>query len=173
MKTKLLASSVMSIVLVTACGSSNQDDSSDDVQIDESSASDSTVAEPEVPDTEPVDSAPASGDGTDDRSAADELFPDVLGAAATRQSDGSWTFEATISSPYDSPERYADAWRVLGPDGTVYGIRELGHDHANEQPFTRSQNGIEIPEGVEVVTVEGRDQESGWGGDTVEVQLDG
>lgn len=103
--------------------------------------------------------------------ATGELFPDVIAASAQQDSDGTWTFEATLSSPYDSADRYADAWRVVGPDGTVYGIRELLHDHASEQPFTRSQSGIEIPDGVTVVTVEGRDQVSGWGGETVEVAL--
>lgn len=104
--------------------------------------------------------------------AGGELFPDVVAASAEREADGSWTFSATLSSPYDTAERYADAWRVIGPDSEVYGVRELAHDHRAEQPFTRSQGGIEIPEGVEVVTVQGRDQVSGWGGDTVEVQLE-
>lgn len=64
---------------------------------------------------------------------------------------------ATISPPYDSPDRYADAFRVLAPDGTVLGVRELLHDHANEQPFTRSLDDVEIPDDVDRVTVEGRD----------------
>jgi len=103
--------------------------------------------------------------------AVEELYPDVVDAAATLEANGTWTFVATLSSPYDSPDRYADAWRVVGPDGTVYGIRELTHDHANEQPFTRNQSGIEIPDDVDTVTVEGRDQLSGWGGATVDVEL--
>ena len=101
----------------------------------------------------------------------EELFPDVLAAEATQAGDGTWNFNATLSSPYDSPERYADAWRILGPDGTQYGIRVLVHDHASEQPFTRSVGGIEIPDDVTTVTIEGRDQVSGWGGDTVDVEL--
>lgn len=121
-----------------------------------------------------ADDADAGGTDPDDGSqdVTGELFPDVIGATAERGADGLWTFSATLSSPYDTPKRYADAWRVLGPDGEVYGIRELAHDHANEQPFTRSQSGIEIPEDVTVVTVEGRDQISGWGGATVEVELE-
>ena len=99
-------------------------------------------------------------------------YPDVIAATAQLDGDGTWTFAATISSPYDTPERYADAWRVLGPDGTVFGVRELAHDHANEQPFTRSRSGIEIPDDVDTVTVEGRDQANGWGGGTVEVVLE-
>ena len=101
----------------------------------------------------------------------EELFPDVLEAAASPDDDGTWTVSATLSSPYDSAERYADAWRVVGPDGTVYGERILVHDHASEQPFTRSQSGIEIPDGVETVTVQGRDQVSGWGGATAMIEL--
>ena len=118
------------------------------------------------------DATTADEDGAADTTGAEELFPDVVGASASLAADGSWTFQATLSSPYDTPERYADAWRVVGPDDEVYGIRELAHDHANEQPFTRSQSGIVIPDGVDVVTVEGRDQVSGWGGATVEVELE-
>lgn len=101
-----------------------------------------------------------------------EHFPDVLAASAERAADGTWTFAVTLSSPHDAPERYADAWRVLGPDGTQYGYRFLTHDHAHEQPFTRSQSGIVIPPEVAVVTIQGRDQVSGWGGATVELALE-
>lgn len=100
----------------------------------------------------------------------DQLFPDVLAAEVTASGSG-FRFDVTMSSPYDSPDRYADAWRVVGPDGTVFGVRELLHDHAGEQPFTRSLNNVEIPVGVERVTIEGRDQVNGWGGATVEVRL--
>ncbi len=109
----------------------------------------------------------------DDTGTVEELYPDVLDVSAEQAADGSWTFSVTLSSPYDSPERYADAWRVVGPDGEVYGERILLHDHANEQPFTRSQSGIAIPDGVTEVTVEGRDQISGWGGQTMSFRLPG
>ncbi|MGI9645820.1 MAG: hypothetical protein ACR2O6_10980 [Ilumatobacteraceae bacterium] len=121
--------------------------------------------------TEPATTDQAeSADATETTNAVDELFPDVLAASAERSGD-TWTFSATLWSPYDTPERYADGWRVIGTDGTVYGIRELAHDHQNEQPFTRSLSGVEIPTSVTVVTVEGRDQVSGWGGITVEVRV--
>ena len=91
---------------------------------------------------------------------------------ASAERDGAtWTVSATLSSPYDTPERYADAWRVIGPDGTVYGERILLHDHANEQPFTRSQSGIEIPDDVAEVVIEGRDLANGYGGDTFVLTL--
>lgn len=101
----------------------------------------------------------------------DGSFPDVVGVEVRTVADGTYTFDVTISSPYDTPERYADAWRVRSPDGTVFGIRELFHDHANEQPFTRSLTGVEIPPGVETVVVEGRDRANGWGGTTMTVDL--
>ena len=117
-----------------------------------------------------VSDEPPSGD---DAEAGAELqrFPDVIGATATFDGE-TWTVSATLSSPYDTPERYADSWRVLGPDGSVYGERFLFHDHQNEQPFTRSESGIVIPDDVDVVTIEGRDQQYGWGGGTFELTLE-
>lgn len=105
-----------------------------------------------------------------------DLFPDVLAVDAALASDGTWRFDVTLSSPYDSPERYADAWRVRSVDlvdgqHVEYGIRVLGHDHAGEQPFTRSQTGIAIPADVTTVLIEGRDQVSGWGGATLVFDL--
>jgi len=35
--------------------------------------------------------------------------------------------------------------RVLAPDGAVLGEHTLLHDHANEQPFTRTQPNVIIP----------------------------
>ena len=101
----------------------------------------------------------------------EQRFPDVVAVDATRSADGPVRFDVTISSPYDTPERYADAWRVVGPDGAEYGVRELAHDHADEQPFTRSLDGVVIPDGVAVVTVEARDSTNGWGGAPMEVDL--
>ncbi len=117
--------------------------------------------------------APSSTDQPSNTASASgsSEFPDITAALASQSDDGTWRFDVTVSSPYDSPERYADAWRVLRPDGTQIGIRELTHDHASEQPFTRSQSGIVIPDGVTRVTIEGRDLVNGWGGGTLELEL--
>jgi hypothetical protein len=101
-----------------------------------------------------------------------ETFPDIIDATAQLGDDGTWRFDVTVSSPYDTPERYADAWRIMAPDGEVVGIRELAHDHAGEQPFTHSLTGVSIPPSVGTVTIEGRDQANGWGGRTFELALD-
>lgn len=91
-----------------------------------------------------------------------QLFPDIVGVEVT-PSGAQFSFAVTVSSPYDTPERYADAFRVRAADGTVFGVNELTHDHASEQPFTRSFS-VEIPAAVTEVVVEGRDQANGWGG---------
>ena len=119
-----------------------------------------------MPPSEPPSEAPA----TVAESADEQRFPDVVGVEASADGD-TWTFSVTISSPYDTPERYADAWRILGPDGTVFGERPLAHDHQFEQPFTRSLSGVTIPAGIDSVVVEGRDQQYGWGGGTFEYEL--
>ena len=111
--------------------------------------------EPESTEEAVDDTEPEAEEQRVERADDGELFPDVIGAEATIDDDGTWTFSVTLSSPYDTAERYADAWRVVGADGTEFGRRELAHDHANEQPFTRSQAGIQIPENVDTVTIEG------------------
>ncbi len=113
-----------------------------------------------------------AGCGSSEAPAGETLHPDVIGAEATLDADGTWTVSATVSSPYDSPQRYADAWRVLDADGNQLAERILTHDHAGEQPFTRSLSGVSIPEDVDRIIIEGRDQQSGYGGDTAEVVLE-
>jgi hypothetical protein len=103
-----------------------------------------------------------------------QKHPDVLDVKVRVSGPDRFDFAVTISSPYDLPERYADAFRVIGKeDGTVYGERELLHDHAAEQPFTRDLYAVKVPRAVKVVVVQGRDQRYGYGGKTVEVALPG
>jgi hypothetical protein len=47
----------------------------------------------------------------------------------------------------------------------------LLHPHVDEQPFTRSQSGIEIPPGVTQVRVRAHDLVDGYGGREVVVDL--
>ncbi|MGH3927918.1 MAG: hypothetical protein ACRDTT_34495, partial [Pseudonocardiaceae bacterium] len=97
--------------------------------------------------------------------AGTQMFPDVVGVQVSAEGE-EYAFDVTISSPYDSPQRYADAFRVRSADGTVHGVRELGHDHAAEQPFTRTLSGVRLPPGTAEVVVEARDLQHGWGGGT-------
>lgn len=121
---------------------------------------------------DPVSDEPAPTEAsTGDRSASDQRFPDILEVQLIPGENRVFDVQVTVSSPYDTPERYADGWRVLSPDGSVLGEHTLTHDHAAEQPFTRTQPGVAIPDGVTEVTVEGRDQEFGYGGGTVTVEV--
>ncbi|MDN5813746.1 MAG: hypothetical protein L0H40_12015, partial [Micrococcaceae bacterium] len=94
----------------------------------------------------------------------------IVDASATQGGDGTWTFEMTLSSPYDSPERHADGWRVTAGD-QVFGEMTLTYNHAAQQHFTRTQTRVQIPNDVSTVTVQGRDLENGYGGSTLEVGL--
>ncbi len=102
-----------------------------------------------------------------------QKYPDVLRVTVQPRGAGVFDFDVTVSSPYDTPQRYADAFRATGKDGKVYGERILGHDHAGEQPFTRDLYNVTIPRGVKFVLIQARDMKYGYGGKTVEVMLPG
>lgn len=95
---------------------------------------------------------------------------DVVAAKARKSGDG-WHFDVTVAHADSGWDHYADAWDVVGPDGAVYGTRELLHPHVDEQPFTRSLSGVAIPEGVSEVTIRARDSEHGYGGREFTLQL--
>ncbi|MDA1000415.1 MAG: hypothetical protein O2807_07855 [bacterium] len=98
-------------------------------------------------------------------------FADVIEAALTRTGPGAWRVDATISSPDTGWKKYANAFRVRTEAGKVLGVRVLYHPHVDEQPFTRSLEGVKIPPGVRVVIVEARDSVAGWGGKTARVGI--
>jgi hypothetical protein len=102
-----------------------------------------------------------------------QRFPDVIAAKVRSSGAGQFDFDVTISSPYDTAQRYADAFRVTTRDGKVLGERILLHDHQTEQPFTRELYGIKIPVDIKIVRIQGRDQQHGYGGKTMEVNLPG
>jgi hypothetical protein len=60
---------------------------------------------------------------------------------------------------------------VLKPDPDSPFTRLLLHPHENEQPFTRSQSQIAIPDGVDQVRVRAHDLVDGYGGREVVVDL--
>ena len=102
-----------------------------------------------------------------------QKHPDVVAVKVTSQSGDVFNFDVTVSSPYDSAQRYADAFRVMAADGKVFGERILLHDHETEQPFTRELHGVKIPAVIKAVVVQARDQKNGYGGKTFEAALPG
>ncbi|MEO0829286.1 MAG: hypothetical protein AAFY03_02380 [Pseudomonadota bacterium] len=88
--------------------------------------------------------------------------PAVIEKVEARKSGNSWTFSVTLRHGDTGWDDYADGWRVVDAGGTVYGTRELLHPHVDEQPFTRSLNGVELPEGFDAVLIEARTNTDGW-----------
>ncbi len=86
--------------------------------------------------------------------------------------DDSYAFAVTVESADTGWEKYADVWEVVAPDGTVLATRVLTHPHVDEQPFTRSQSGVVVPEGVDQVTVRARDSVAGFCGREIIVPFD-
>jgi hypothetical protein len=103
---------------------------------------------------------------------AEQQFPDVIDVKVRMVGKDRFDFDVTLSSPYDTPKRYADAFRVMAGDKQL-GERVLLHDHQNEQPFTRDLYGVNIAPGIQQVRVQGRDQKYGYGGKTMDVKLPG
>lgn len=103
----------------------------------------------------------------------EQRFPDVVAVDVRPAGSDHFDFDVTISSPYDTPGRYADGFRIFVPDGPVFGSRALLHDHQHEQPFTRELRGVRIPPSVTTVRVQARDQRFGYGGKAADVRLPG
>ena len=106
-------------------------------------------------------------------SQSEQRFPDVVSVKVEVAQSGVFNFDVTVSSPYDTPSRYADGFRVSTIEGKLLGERKLMHDHQTEQPFTRDLYSVKIPEEIKKVVVQARDQKYGYGGKTVEVMLPG
>jgi hypothetical protein len=111
----------------------------------------------------------------DDQEAADA---DVEFVRAVLDIGGTWTFQVTLRHPDTGWDDYTDGWDVMLPDGTVLKKNEsdpftrlLLHPHENEQPFTRSQSGLVIPEGINNISVRAHDLRDGFGGNIIQLDL--
>jgi hypothetical protein len=94
----------------------------------------------------------------------------VIDATATKNAkDGTWTIWATVSSTETGINKFADEWQVEDPDGNILGTRVLLQPHQDEQPFTRSLPGVEIPGNISVVTIAAHDSKLGYCGDVFEL----
>jgi hypothetical protein len=91
----------------------------------------------------------------------------VINNVHVSKSAGLWSFNVTLTHADTGWDDYADGWRILDADGKVLGLRTLAHPHVNEQPFTRSLGGVEIPQGTREVIIRPRDSVHGVGEDFV------
>lgn len=83
----------------------------------------------------------------------------------------SWTFSVTLRHADTGWDDYADGWRVEDAEGNVLGTRVLHHPHVNEQPFTRSLSGVNIPAEITQVYVRARTLTTGWSTERAIVDL--
>jgi hypothetical protein len=98
---------------------------------------------------------------------------DVVEVDVTPEKGGKYDFSVTINHGDEGWDHYANVWQVVGADGTVYGERVLLHPHVDEQPFTRSQSGIAIPQDVNTVIVRAGDSVHGFSGVQMTVNMPG
>lgn len=95
----------------------------------------------------------------------------VIDVTVTRSGDGTFRFDVTIESNETGWDAYADAFEIVTPDGRVLGTRVLHHPHVDEQPFTRSLSGVDVPASLDRVTVRAHHNAAGYDGRTMEVVL--
>ena len=97
--------------------------------------------------------------------------PIKIEAVEAHQSGTGWGFSVTLRHADDGWDHYADGWEIRSTSGETLGYRELLHPHVNEQPFTRSLGGVEIPTDQNVVIVRAHCSVDGWVGEPFEVVL--
>ena len=86
---------------------------------------------------------------------------EIVSAQAEQSSKGHYHIRVTLRHDDTGWDHYANAWRVLAPDGTILGERILFHPHVNEQPFTRSLSGVTIPDDINYIEIEAQDSKHG------------
>jgi hypothetical protein len=103
---------------------------------------------------------------------------DVIAVNAVDRGAQGWTFSVTVQHPDTGWNDYCNGWNVVTDQGEVLKpssqdlfTRLLLHPHEHEQPFTRSQSGLHIPDGIKVVTVRAHDIIHGFGGKEIIIDL--
>jgi len=82
-----------------------------------------------------------------------------------------WTVSVKLQHADEGWRHYADVWRIVDAQNTIFGERILRHPHVNEQPFTRSLTQVIIPLDVPVVYIEAHDSVHGWSAPRLKVDL--
>ena len=96
---------------------------------------------------------------------------DVVDVRVRAEGEGRWRFDVSVEHADAGWDHYADRWEVLDLDGRILGTRVLLHPHENEQPFTRSLSGVEIPASVAKIRLRAHDSVHGFGGVEAEIDL--
>lgn len=95
---------------------------------------------------------------------------EIVQVVLTSQS-GTWRADVTLKHDDEGWKHYADAWRLVDEKGNEIGKRTLYHPHVNEQPFTRSLSGFQIPKDKKFIFVEAHDLKHGWSPNRVKIDM--
>jgi len=103
----------------------------------------------------------------------------VIAVNAIDHGGQGWTFSVTVQHPDTGWSDYCNGWDVVTDQGEILKsssqdqfTRLLLHPHEHEQPFTRSQSGLHVPEGATILTVRAHDIVHGFGGKEITINLD-
>jgi hypothetical protein len=87
-------------------------------------------------------------------------------AVSAEGKPGAYTFDVTIRSNDTGCDHYVDWWEVVDERGALVYRRVLLHDHADEQPFSRS--GGPVPAGGDqIVVVRAHVHPTGYSGEAM------
>lgn len=95
-------------------------------------------------------------------------YAHVIAVTYQQNAAGLYRFDATIRHNDQGWQNYADAFMIAG-ENVRNGVRVLHHPHDNEQPFTRSQHGVEARGWV---CMEAKDNVEGAGGSRICLDLE-
>jgi hypothetical protein len=96
---------------------------------------------------------------------------DVIDVQVNKSGTRTYTFDVTISHKDTGWQHYANKWDIIDDKEAILGTRILHHPHVDEQPFTRSLSGVEIPENIKIVTIRAHDSVHGYGGKNISIKL--
>jgi len=96
---------------------------------------------------------------------------EIVNVKATQSSDKTWRFAVTLKHKDEGWDHYANEWQIIAPDNKILGTRTLYHPHVNEQPFTRSLEGVKIPAELKTVRVIAKDTVHGLSTKAVQFNL--
>jgi len=167
----------LTILLLTACGLNNTSTPALITPSESAPTQESTLMPTEI--TPSMETQGTTPDTNPIELKQNQPNADVTHVRAELEGSGAWTFYVTVEHPDTGWDDYADGWDVVTLDGTIFKLnpddpftRLLVHPHVNEQPFTRSQRDIFMPDGVTQVIVRAHDIVDGFGGQEILVNLE-
>lgn len=96
---------------------------------------------------------------------------EVVDVQANQASDKTWRFSVTLKHADEGWDHYANQWQIIASDNKILGTRTLYHPHVNEQPFTRSLNGVKIPADIKTVRIIAKDTVHGLSTKAAQLEL--